>query len=442
MTRGLLLVAASLAIVSGLLGTVEAQSKLVFAHYLIGTVDPATNHAQLDIDQAQAAGFDAFALNIGAPSASWALNTTDQLFDYADSVGFKLFFSFDLGQDGTLGDFDAIYTEYSDRDSYLHYGDSNLPLVSSYSGGSLGASAWESFKTTYNVYLIPNPEADGSYYSDPATFWGTWGSALDGVFSWETAWPKQSDSPVNVSASQDQVVKSGADAAGKAYMMGLSSLQYKHLDGSNWYRSGEGNFAQRMQQILTVSPQFAEVITWNDAGESHYIGNTWVEADIPDYGNSATTPHSGWQSVITSFIAAFKSGATSTSSMVPAGNAQFAGAMWYRPVLTSCVTQSGSDGTPPGYQAGVDAVNYAVVLPADASGYTVKVSSAGTVIRTDTVGAGLSFNTVAGMVQGAQTLQLFNSSGDLVASASSSVDVGDSPVDGFCDFNYEVVGLS
>ncbi|KAI1331429.1 glycoside hydrolase family 71 protein [Xylariaceae sp. FL0255] len=448
MAPGLPSILTVLAIGSGLLGSAVAQDKLAFAHYLIGTVDPTTNHAVLDIQQAQAAGFDAFALNIGSPSADWALNTTGQLFDFADTVGFKLFFSFDLSEDGTFSDFPSIYTQFSSRESYLTYGDSNLPVVSSFSGGFLGVSPWQSFKDTYNVYLIPNVDDDVNYYSDPSTFWSSYSSALDGVFSWDTAWPEQDDNgPANVSSSRDQTVKSGADAAGKAYMMGLSSLQYKHCCGGNWYRSGEGTLAQRMQQILDISPQFMEVMTWNDGGESHYIGNVWPEGAISDeleYGNSTATPHDGWRSVISSFIAAFKSGATTTDSMVPANSASFAGAMWYRPVLTSCVSASGSDGTPAGWEAGIDAVNYAVVLPSGASGYSVQVSSASNIIATDTgLGAGLHFNTVSGMVQGAQSVELLDSSGNVVASASSSVDVGDSPnSDGFCDFNYEVVGLS
>ncbi|KAI2604536.1 uncharacterized protein GGS25DRAFT_525825 [Hypoxylon fragiforme] len=98
-----------------------------------------------------------------------------------------------------------------------------------------------------------------------------------------------------------------------------------------------------MGQILAVAPEFTEVLTW-----------------ILHYGDSATTPHSGRQPLIASITTAYKSGASSTSSMSPPANAAFVGAMWYRPVPTSC---SGGD-VPRGARTGLNVVNNAIVLPA------------------------------------------------------------------------------
>lgn len=187
----------------------------------MGTVDPNTNHAQQDIDGAINVGFDAFALNVGNPGADWAKNTVQQLFDYAGTrQSFKLFFSFDFYADGDISQHQALFAQFKDHPAHLRYGPGDLPVVSSYSGGGIGPDAWRSFKTANNVYLIPNPEADGNYYSNPSGFFQSWGDAVDGVFSWETAWPDTSDTPVNVSSAKDVAVKSAADAAGKAYMMG------------------------------------------------------------------------------------------------------------------------------------------------------------------------------------------------------------------------------
>ncbi|KAI0839316.1 glycoside hydrolase family 71 protein [Hypoxylon sp. FL0890] len=408
------------------------ESKFVFAHYmayttiltyaLVGTVDSSTTHAQQDIDGAINVGFDAFALNVGNPSAYWAKSTTQQLFDYASNKSFKLFFSFDF-----YGD---------DHPAHLKYND--LPVVSSYSGGSVGPDTWKNFKNSNNVYLIPNPESDGNYYSNPSGFFQSWGDSIDGVFTWETAWPDTSDTPVNVSSTKDQAVKSAADAAGKSYMMGLSSLQYKHCCGDSWYRAGETNLPERMEQILSLSPEFTEVITWNDAGESHYIGPCWPEGltdEILQYGNSDTAPHDGWQPLISSFIDAFKAGATDVGSMKPhTGN--FAGTMWYRGVLISC-----SGDKPRGSGAAIDAVNYAVVLPPGSSGYSIRVTSGGQVLATQPVGAGLSYNSVAGLKTGAQKIELVDGSGQVVASANSQVDVSNEPTNGFCNYNYYVAGM-
>ncbi|KAI1374327.1 glycoside hydrolase family 71 protein [Hypoxylon crocopeplum] len=414
------------------------ESKLVFAHYMVGTVDPNTNHAQQDIDGATNVGFDAFALNVGNPGADWAKNTVQQLFDYAGSKSFKLFFSFDFYGNGDINQHQALFTQFKDHPAHLKYGSNNLPVVSSYSGGSIGPDTWRNFKNTNNVYLIPNPEADGNYYNNPSGFFQSWGDAIDGVFSWETSWPDTSDTPVNVSSTRDAAVKSAADSADKAYMMGLSSLQYKHCCGDSWYRAGETNLPERMEQILSVSPEFTEVITWNDAGESHYIGPCWAEGltdEILQYGNSDTAPHDGWQSLIASFIDAFKAGSSDVGAMKPRTGA-FAGAMWYRGVLGSC-----SGDKPRGSGGAVDAVNYAVVLPAGSAGLSVRITSGGRVVATQAVHGGLNYNSVAGMTTGAQKIELVDGSGSVVASASSAVDVSNTPTNGFCNYNYYVAGL-
>ncbi|OTB02641.1 glycoside hydrolase family 71 protein [Hypoxylon sp. CI-4A] len=405
---------------------------------MVGTVDASTDHAQQDIDGAINVGFDAFALNVGSPDADWAKNTVQQLFDYAGTKDFKLFFSFDLASNGDLNAHQALFAQFKDHSAHLTYGSDNLPVVSSFRGGSLGPDAWRSFKTSNNVYLIPNVEDDGNYYSNPSGFFDSWGDVVDGVFTWETAWPLTSDTPVNVSSSQDESVKSAADAAGKAYMMGLSSLQYKHCCGGSWYRAGETNLPERMEQILSVAPEFAEVMTWNDAGESHYVGPCWAEGltdEILSYGDSDANPHAGWQPLIASFVDGFKAGAADVGSLTP-HTGSFAGALWYRAVTKAC-----GESLPEGAGAGVDAANYAVVLPADSTGFSVRITSGGNVIATQPVGAGLSYNSVPGLVTGAQKLELLDASGNVVASADSKVDVSDSATDGFCNYNYYVAGL-
>lgn len=170
-------------------------------------------------------GIDAFALNVGQPTAAFTLDTVSQLFAAADGTGFKLFFSFDFYQTGDLAAHKTLFDQYRDHPAHLTYGDGSLPVVSSYSGGGLGADAWRSFKQENGVYLLPNAEADASYYSDPAAFFGTWADALDGVLTWETAWPETSETPLNVSSAQDEAIKAAADAAGKTYVMGMCLLR-------------------------------------------------------------------------------------------------------------------------------------------------------------------------------------------------------------------------
>lgn len=179
-----------------------------------------TGHAETDVDQAISVGFDAFALNVGQPTQPFTLDTVQQLFDYASGKGFKLFFSFDFYQTGDINTHKTLFDQFRDHPAHLTYGPNSLPVVSSYSGGNLGADGWRSFKQENNVYLLPNPESDGSYYSDPATFFSTWADAVDGVLTWETSWPDAADTPQNVSSAKDEAIKAAADAAGKTYVMG------------------------------------------------------------------------------------------------------------------------------------------------------------------------------------------------------------------------------
>lgn len=186
----------------------------------VGTVNPDTDHAAQDIDGAIAVGLDAFAMNVGQPDQPWAKDCIQQLMDYASGKEFGLFFSFDFYGNGDISAHQALYDQFKDHPAYYHYGPNDLNVVSTYSGGSLGPEAWASFRETNNVFLIPNVESDGDYYNNPSAFFEKWSGSLDGVFSWETAWPEQSDSPSNVTSTRDEAVKLAADAATKAYVMG------------------------------------------------------------------------------------------------------------------------------------------------------------------------------------------------------------------------------
>ncbi|KAI2604537.1 uncharacterized protein GGS25DRAFT_525826 [Hypoxylon fragiforme] len=112
----------------------------------VGTVDPNTDHAKQDIDG--------------------ALSTVQQLFDYASTQAFKLFFSFDISITANI---------------------------------------------TQHQALFP--------YDTPGIF-RDWKDSLDGVFTWATTWLDASNQHVNVSSLLDEAIKKVADDAGKSYMLG------------------------------------------------------------------------------------------------------------------------------------------------------------------------------------------------------------------------------
>jgi hypothetical protein len=60
-----------------------------------------------------------------------------------------------------------------------------------------------------------------------------------------------------------------------------------------------------------LKPQYLEIVTWNDYGESHYIGR--LQSPHGDDGSSKWVygfPHDAFLDMAVPFIAAFKAGAT------------------------------------------------------------------------------------------------------------------------------------
>ena len=168
-----------------------------------------------------AVGFDAFAMNVGAPTADWAINCTQSLFDHAAGTDFKLFFSFDLYQDGTVGDFVNLFNQFKDNDNYLKINDK--PVVSTFGGYDHKADLQDFVNNSGGVFLMPNLDdgsGAGGYYTDPSTTLGDFNAFVDGYFSWEASWPFGSDTPANVSDTGDQAVQQFAQSNQKAYMMG------------------------------------------------------------------------------------------------------------------------------------------------------------------------------------------------------------------------------
>ncbi|KAL1966115.1 hypothetical protein VTN77DRAFT_4863 [Rasamsonia byssochlamydoides] len=413
------------------------------------------DEAVTDVKDAIAAGFDAFALNVASTEA-WSTTAISYLFSAANNAAsdFKLFFSFDMSQFTNPSQFLPLIEQYASNDSYLLQ--DGRPFVSTFWGGASSYTfgqdntndGWNvSFRQPLlakgiNPFFVPDFD-DWSGY--PNGFFDTF-SVVDGAFSWESAWPEVSGGKVNVSDSIDQTVLQEARAAKKVYMMPLSTFQFKHLSGGgqNWYRIGELNYAERIAQVLALQPDFVEVLTWNDAGESHYVGNFWPEqiagSDIGTYANGFD--HTGWQQVLPSFISAYKSGVTDVSKLAPPSGKAAVGVMWYRTLLTTASCSSDSLGKPSGWQNAQDAINFAVILD-NKSSYTINVYSNNKQIGSFPASAGLNGQTVLGLqAGGGQRVEVVDAATNTtVISATGTKDVL-AEATGTCNFNYEVVALS
>ena len=138
-------------------------------------------------------------------------------------------------------------------------------------------------------------------------------------------------------------------------------------------------------------------------------------------------------------ISAFKSGVRDITAVAPL-EGRVSGAFWYRPLLVSKATCPGDPlGKPRGAANAEDSVNIALFMAE--AGNVVTVSSGGGRIASYSAAKGLNSFFVPGLKAGRVGLEVTSSSGTLVASASSIVDVVED-TNGICNFNYQVVAVA
>lgn len=179
---------------------------------------------------------------------------------------------------------------------------------------------------------------------------------------------------MNVSAADDKTFMTAASSARKLFIMGMSPLQFKHMDSSqNWYRRGENNLEFRIEQALSLQPDMIELQTWNDAGESHYMGNLWDEpmtgSIIHSYVDGYN--HTGYWQILPSFIQAWKLGDTTTSNMVPTNGKTIQGTFWHHTLTVDADCSADSIAKSSDVQNAEDAVSGVVLV---AKGHTSLVA--------------------------------------------------------------------
>ncbi|KAJ3503350.1 hypothetical protein NM208_g16531 [Fusarium decemcellulare] len=413
------------------LASPSSTGKKVFAHYMVG--DSTTQHRQQDIKDAKAIGIDGFSLNIGKPDRDFVRSTMNDMFDFAAGQDFGLHISMDLWAAGDkpdrkgVPDYKSLFVDFFGHAAY-EMGANGFPMVTTFSDGGTNNKTWEDWRDQFaeKVFLIPNLDGIPGYWEWNLGWWEHWGGVVDGLFTWESAWPirngKGGAYPGDI--EPDMALIEGCQKYKRKYMIGLSSLQYKDAYNTNIYRAGDLNLPTRMQNILAHRDgiYYVNIMTWNDGPESHYIGNIWEEQnDDPEPQHYMTVPHKGWQRIIGSFIAAFKGDGV----MKPLGSDTVTGAYWYKTILsdTTCSASPEAVGIeqqyldkPEGYSSAKDAASYALVLPQGASGWSLRVNSGG---KTDTITGlkgGLNYGN-AQLNAGAQSIEVLDSSGTVVATA-------------------------
>ncbi|KAI0339342.1 hypothetical protein BDW22DRAFT_1361896 [Trametopsis cervina] len=289
---------------------VAPPPKLVFAHHIVGnTYNYTVNTWAADITLASSKGIDAFALNVG--SDNWEPSQVANAYAAARSLGtpFKLFLSFDMGSLPCAATSDATLLRKYIQTYGKHPNQqliNNSIFVSTFSGQSckFGQSSvntgWAyavKNQASLPVYFVP------AWFIDPATF--PQYSVLDGVFGWNSGWP-QGDYDINFDQDQSYISNLGK----RSYMAAVSPWFFTHYASKNFiYRADDWLLSERWEGLIAnrTAVNFVEVNTWNDYGESHYVGpiegmqpnsQAWVDG----------YDHTAWLDLIQYYIPAFKTG--------------------------------------------------------------------------------------------------------------------------------------
>ncbi|KAF6827578.1 alpha-glucanase [Colletotrichum musicola] len=211
---------------------------------------------------AQEAHIDAFALNMAYDDPTNE-DSVAAAFQHASSLGFQLFFSFDYA-----GNRPWPKAERPGTNNFRYNG---KPFVSTFEGPE-SAEDWLDIKPATGCFFIPDWSSLGAKLAVEKA-----GGVADGLFNW-AAWPWG-----------DQNMDTYVDASYKQW-----------------------------QQVLWWKPDFVQIISWNDYGESHSIGpnrDKSMEAfTIGKAPYNFVLPHDGWRETLPFSIDMYKHNTTTIDS--------------------------------------------------------------------------------------------------------------------------------
>jgi len=277
-----------------------------------------------------------------------------------------MFFSFDYAAEGPWEP-SAVITliqEYGPNYAYFNHtiGTTSKMFVSTFEGPQ-NANDWVGIKQAVDIFFIPDWSSIGPSAAEAT-------GVVDGLFSWN-AWPVGA---MDITTAIDEQYITALN--GQPYMMPVSPWFFTNLPGyqKNWLWRGDDLWYDRWQQVIEISPKFVEIITWNDYGESHYIGplrtddfGLFTAGDAP-FNYAAGMPHNGWRAFLPYVIDMYKTGTA------PAITAEQV-VSWYRLNPNQACATGGTTGNTasqnqaevPPYTLDLDAVYFSALLDSAAN---------------------------------------------------------------------------
>lgn len=359
----------------------------VWAHHMVGnTYNYVQSNWASDVNHAKNSGVDGFALNMGGET--WESDRVNAAYAAAEAAQFKMFMSFDMTSLGCGSANDAnklVNLVKAHASSSAQAKINGKVLVSTFSGegctfGTGSITAWKTlFKDVLanqgiSVHFVP------AFFVDPSTFASyDW---LDGVLNWNSAWP-MGDYDIEADKTDSTYLTS---LGSKTYMSSVSPFFFTHFGPATWnknwiYRSDDWLYCSRWEQLIALRGQstMTEILTWNDYGESSYLGP--ISGMLPITSNQWVDgfDHSGLEALTNYYATAYKTGKYPTitkDSLV----------MWSRPHPANADASADSVGRPTNWQWTADNL-YAVVL---ATAPATVVLQSGATKQTFNVPAGLT----------------------------------------------------
>ncbi|RDX53305.1 glycoside hydrolase [Lentinus brumalis] len=325
--------------------------KVVVAHHIVGLTAAFTvDDWKSDISLAQANGIDGFALNIG--NDPFTATQADNAFTAAEQLAsnFKLFFSFDMSSFPCKATGDAVQIRqltlnFASRPNQFTV--DGKAFVSTFAGeacdfghggdvpGGWKAEYTQHPETTGKVHFVP------SFFIDPATF-STFSGVMDGDFNFNSGWPidlkvAQAGSLLpgvdlnNIDANGETALQkfigsfdtdnahitnlANVQGSAQTYMAAVAPWFFTHFGADTFNKNfifdgDEHLWVSRWENLIANRDKVSliEIVTWNDFGESHYIGPQ--HGQLPP-GSEAWVngfDHQGWLSLTNFFATQFKTG--------------------------------------------------------------------------------------------------------------------------------------
>ncbi|UJR18149.1 hypothetical protein I4U23_005049 [Adineta vaga] len=274
----------------------NAISPLVFAHYMLITRPPNGDYTN-DINLARSAGIDAFAINYGGWNVDFAQQEgyLQDFYSAAEYHNFKVFLSIDCTSVKDSNMVVKLVNRYVNSPAQFKI------------NGKLVLSTFQTDPPTWNwqtdvlnrinspVYFIPGTLSDHA----SQVFSQTPG---DGFFPWIHP-TKTADQE----AITDNSYATLRDITGKSWMAAVAPWFFKRFSGyDNWsHAQDDAIFIDRWLHLLRLKPDFIEIVTWNDWGESSYVGPADTTNSSPE-SYWGTLDHSAFLRMTRIFIKAYK----------------------------------------------------------------------------------------------------------------------------------------